>query len=89
MPDTTHDILSKQREILLSKSSGERFMIGDEAIGFGYMVVENSIRQKNPGISEMDLKIAVFRRYYGNQFTSEETEKIIQSIQNYYTGKKR
>ena len=89
MSDTTHDILSKQREILLSKSSGERFMIGDEAIAFGYMVVENSIRQKNPGISEMDLKIDVFRRYYGNQFTSEETEKIIQSIQNYYTGRKR
>jgi hypothetical protein len=89
MPDTTHDILSKQREILLSKSSGERFIIGEEAIAFGYMVVENSIRQKNPGISEIDLKIAVCRRYYGNQFTLEETDKIIQSIQNYYTDKKQ
>lgn len=85
MSDTTDEILSKQREILLSKSSGERFMIGDEAVAFGYMVVENSIRQKNPGISEMDLKVAVFRRYYGNQFTSEETEKIIKSIRNYYS----
>jgi hypothetical protein len=89
MPDTTHDILSKQREIILSKSSGERFIIGEEAIAFGYMVVENSIRQKNPGISEIDLKIAVFRRYYGNQFTLEETDKIIQSLQNYYTDKKQ
>ena len=88
MPDTTDDIITKQREILFSKSSGERFMIGDEAIAFGYMIVENSIRQNNPGISELNLKIAVFRRYYGNQFSSEETEKIIQSVRNYYIGKK-
>ena len=87
MPDSTDDIIAKQREILFSKSSGERFMIGDEAIAFGYMIVENGIRQKNPGISEIDLKIAVFSRYYGNQFTSEETEKIIQSIRHYYISK--
>ncbi len=85
MSDTTHEILSKQREIFLLKVPAERFMIGEEAIAFGHKVVENSIRQNNPGISELELKIAVFRRYYGNQFTPEETGKIIKSIQNYYS----
>ena len=87
MLDTTHEMLQKQREIIFSKSSNERFMIGVDTITFGRLMVESSIKQKNPQISELDLKTAVLRRYYENLFTRSEFEKIINSLKYYYKNR--
>ena len=66
------------------KTSNERFIIGAETINFGRIMVESSIKQKQPEISELDLKISVFKRYYKNIFSKEELEKIINSMIYYY-----
>ena len=84
MLDTTVEMVQKQREIFFSKTSNERFLIGAETIAFGRVMVESSIKQKEPEISELDLKINVFKRYYGNFFTNNELEKIINSMIYYY-----
>lgn len=84
MLDTTDEIIQKQREIIFSKTASERFIIGNELINFGRIVVESSIRQKNPNISEIDLKVAVFKRYYENYFSKDELDKIIESMIYYY-----
>jgi hypothetical protein len=74
MLDTSNNMLQKQREIIFSKSSNERFMIGIDAISFGRTMVESSIKQKNPQINELDLKIAVLKRYYQNINRSNRIE---------------
>jgi len=84
MQDTSPEMLNKQREIIFSKKPSERFLIGVDAINFGRMMIENNIRQMNPGISELDLKIAVLKRYYENVFDEEEFQKIINSLKKYY-----
>jgi hypothetical protein len=84
MQDTTKEILQKQREIIFGKSPKERFMIGVGMINFGRIIVESSIREKDPDISAIDLKIAVFRRTYANDFPSEELEKITKAFEQYY-----
>ncbi len=84
MQDTSPEMLKKQRQIIFSKKPSERFLMGVEAIDFGRMMVENSIKQKTPGISELDLKIAVLKRYYENAFDEEEFQKIINSLKKYY-----
>lgn len=84
MLDTSDEIKQKQREIIFSKTPGERFLIGAETIAFGREIVESSIKQENPAISEIDLKIAVFKRYYENIFSKEEINNIITSMVNYY-----
>ena len=84
MQDTTQEMLEKQREIFFSKISKERFLIGAETIKFGRIMVESSIKQKQPKISELDLKISVLKRYYGNTFNKDELEKIIDSLKYYY-----
>ena len=88
MLDTTEEILQKQREIYFKKTASERSMLGAELINFGRTIVESSIRQDNPEISPLDLKIAVFKRYYGNTFSKEETESIIISMTEYFRLKK-
>lgn len=84
MLDTTTEMVQKQREILFSKTSNERFLIGAETIAFGRVMVESSIKQKEPEISELDLKISVFKRYYGSVYSKLELEKIINSMKYYY-----
>jgi hypothetical protein len=84
MLDTSKEIMQKQREIFFSKTSNERFLIGAETIAFGRVMVESSIKQKDPGISAIDLKILVFKRYYQHVFSNDELEKIINSMKYYY-----
>ncbi len=84
MLDTSNNMLQKQREIIFSKSSNERFMIGIDAISFGRTMVESSIKQKNPQINELDLKIAVLKRYYQNIIDPIELNKIIKSLEHFY-----
>ena len=83
MTDSTPEILKKQLEIILSKSESERFRIGDELNTFGRKVLENSIRQEYPGISEIDLKIEVFKRIYTPFYSTYELDRIILSIRDY------
>ena len=83
MTDTTSEILTKQIEIFLMKSESERFRIGNDLNKFGRKVVESSIRQDHPGISQIDLKIAVFKRCYNNFYSPDELSRIILSMKNY------
>jgi hypothetical protein len=80
MQDTPEEILQIQREIFFKKTASERSIFGAELIDFGRIVVESSIRQYNPGISPIDLRIAVFKRYYENCFTKDELELMIKSM---------
>ena len=83
MTDTSPEIEKIQLEIMLSKSESERFRIGDELNAFGRKVLENSIRREFPGISEIDLKIELFRRCYVSYFSQDEIDRIVLSMKTY------
>ena len=84
MQDTPEHIIQKQREIIHSKSPDERFMIGVEAINFGRTMVQSSIRQSNPQISAIDLKVETFRRCYSQSFDPEELNAILAKLRAYW-----
>ncbi len=86
MSDTTGEAARKQIEILLSKTEGERFRIGDELSSFGIRILESTIRNEIPGISETDLKTEVFRRCYMKDFSPEEMKLILESMRHYLNG---
>jgi hypothetical protein len=77
MNDSTPDIIKKQMEIFLSKSESERFRIGNELNSFGRKVLESSLRNDHPGLSKIDLKIAVFKRCYAQFYSPEEFDRIL------------
>ena len=88
MLDTSDNIIQKQREIFFAKTANERFLIGIETIAFGRIIVENSIKQSKSNISELELKIAVFKRYYKDVFNKDEFDKIISSLTSYHKQNK-
>jgi len=84
MNDTTEDARKTQLAIIFSKTEEERFLMGIEMIDYVRMIVENSIREENPIISDIDLKIAVVKRYYAAEFSAEEMGRIEQSMRSYH-----
>ena len=82
--DTPDHIRKLQNEIFLKNSLPRRFELGFQMIESVKKIVENSIRLKNPQISDIDLKVEVFERFYKNDFSEEKKEDIIKAMRQYY-----
>ena len=87
MTDTPDFIYKKQFDIIFSKTPQERFLMGFDMIESVKRMVENSIRRETPSISDLDLRIAVFKRYYQNDFSTIQLEKIAAALFAYHTHK--
>jgi hypothetical protein len=83
MKDTSEEVIRLQREIILSKTTEERFILGLELSDFVIEFITGTIRAHNPGISDTDIKIELFERFYGKEFSDEEKEKIFRSLREY------
>ena len=84
--DTTDHAYRKQLEIIMAMTPAQRFMQGIEMIDAVRMLVENSIKAEHPDISEVELKVAVFLRYYQNDYSPEECEKIVAYLRKPLNG---
>ena len=84
MTDTPLHIYQKQYDIIAAKPMTERVRLGFETIDTTRQWIENSIKQNTPDISQIDLAIAVFLRYYRIEFSDIQLENIIQSIRAYH-----
>lgn len=83
MTDTQSEIYAKQLEVFLAKSDAERFSIIEELLFFGRKVTENTILSEDKDLSEAELKVEVFRRCYANHYSSEELNRIADSMRKY------
>jgi hypothetical protein len=81
MNDTTAAAHAQQLAIIYAKTAHERAMMGIEMINTVRQIVENTIRVKEPNISQKEMLIAVIKRYYATDFTAIELSKIIQSFE--------
>ncbi len=83
MNDTTPMMRKKQLAVVFGMTPEERFLEGMRMINFTQRVVEQSIMQKQPALSETELKIEVFKRYYGKEFTAAKIAEISRGIREY------
>jgi hypothetical protein len=86
MSDTPEYIYQKQYEIITAKSLPERLKLAFDTIDLTRQWVESVIRHNHPDISEVDLAVAVFLRYYHNDFPEVQLEKIVESIRLYHAS---
>ncbi len=87
MTDTPDFIYQKQFDIIFSKTPKERFLMGFDMIESVKRIVENSIRREKPTISDLDLRVAVFKRYYQNDFSTVQLETIAAALFAYHSQK--
>jgi hypothetical protein len=86
MNDTPDHVRKIQYDIILSKTPEERFLMGIEMMEDVRRMVEGSIREQNSGISDIDLKIAVFKRYYSKDFSPARLDDIVQSMKAWHAA---
>lgn len=80
MNDTPPEITKKQYELFFKIPESQRIKQAFEMVEFGFMVVDNSIRETYPNISEQDFKIEKIKRLYRNDLSKEEIIRIIDQI---------
>ena len=76
MQDTPDHINKIQHDLFLALPLHERFSQGVEMAIEGKKLLEHSIKTSSPGISDIELKIEVFKRMYSGDFTKDQLNDI-------------
>lgn len=76
MNDTPPDMERRYREMLLRRSGAERLKMGFSMFATARALVAASVREKEPSASPAVLRRALFLRFYGADFGTEDREKI-------------
>lgn len=84
MNDTTPAMEQKMREMMAKKSPVERMLMGCSMYDTAKYLVTLGILDRNPTISKIELKTELFLRFYGNDFTKEQCEKILTHLKRYW-----
>jgi hypothetical protein len=89
MNDTPDWIRRKQIEIFLAKPEPERWALGFGMIDEVQQMVRNAIRQQHPTWSEIEISVAVFKRYYQNDFSPLLLERIATQMRTFLSAQQR
>ncbi len=88
MNDTPTYILQKQFDIINNKPLRERLLNVFDLTELSINIISNRIKSKNPGISDIDLKVELFKIFYKDDFNSEELRIIINEIKSFHKKNK-
>ena len=77
MNDTSPEMAEKMRQMIQLRSPSERAMMGLSMYTTSKKLVTDAILRDNPDISKAELRKELFLKFYGNDFTREEQQKIL------------
>ena len=85
MDDTSPEMLQKMHEMIQKKSPAERLKMGCSMYETSKYLVTLGILKNNPNISKKDLRKEIFLKFYGNDFNSEQSNKILKHLEDLYS----
>jgi hypothetical protein len=83
MNDTPDNIRKMQFQIIHSKPLKERVRMMTEMTDFSRKLIENQIRRRDPEITDIELKMEVFKAFYKNDFDAPTLKNIMESYRKY------
>ncbi|MFW6249388.1 MAG: hypothetical protein ACOC4J_06435 [Bacteroidota bacterium] len=86
MNDTPKYIKQKQFEIIMAKPLKERMNELFEMTELSRKIIQNRIKVKNPDISEIDLKVELFKTFYRFDFEKETLNRIAENMRQFWKG---
>lgn len=87
MNDTPKHILQKQFEIIYAKLLREKIAGLFEMTELSRKKILNQLRIKNPNLSEIDLKVELFKAFYKYDFDKDTLNKIADEMRLFLTNK--
>ena len=80
MKDTTLEIESHFNRMMMEKTGQERLKMGFSMFEMARRQVVASIMNQNPDSDPRQIRKSLFLRFYGQDFSPEECEKILAQI---------
>ena len=87
MNDTPKHIQKKQFEIIMAKPLKERLNGLFEMTELSRKIIQNRIKTKTPDISEIELKIELFKTFYRFDYDKETINRIAESMKQFWARK--
>ena len=82
MNDTPPDVAAAFTALLMQRSEGERAMMAFEMFDLARTLMTADIRAHYPGITDSELRVKIFERTYGSDFTEDDRSRIAQRIRD-------
>ena len=80
MNDTSPEIESRFHEMMMKKSGQERMKMGFSMFDMARRQVVASVKMERPDAGIKDIRREIFLRFYGEDFSPEEREKIMARV---------
>ena len=80
MNDTHPDVAIRFRELMMRKSGEQRLLMGCSMYDAAKQIVLNSICNRQPLITDAEIKREIFLRFYGQEFSQAERDKFFSAL---------
>ena len=81
MKDTSPQMEERFRQMLMARSPVERLKMACSMHETARRLVISSLLQANPNATPAELRRGLFLRFYGHEFSPEETKRILASLE--------
>jgi hypothetical protein len=82
MNDTSPEMESRYRTMIMQRSGEERLKMGCAMRETARALVEASIREQDPQATPDAVRKSLFLRFYGHEFSAESRAKILAAIES-------
>jgi len=82
MNDTSALMTSKYNKLLMAKSRQARLRMGCSMFDTAKKIVRSAILNQDPKITAGRMKVELFLRFYGGEFSAVEQEKILNGLRS-------
>jgi len=83
MNDTPKYVMQKQFEIMNAKPLKERINTLFEMTELSRKIIQNQLTNKNPELSEVEIKIELFKAFYRFDFDKKTLNQIAENMKRY------
>ena len=80
MNDTSPDVAAQFDALMARRSGSDRVRMACEMFDLARALAVAGIRADHPGISGNDLRVRLFERLYGDDFSDEERSRILAAL---------
>jgi hypothetical protein len=82
MNDTPPDVGRMFTTLMMQRSEGDRAMMAFEMFDLARSLMTADIRAREPGISDVELRVQIFDRTYGADFEVADRTRVVERIRS-------
>jgi hypothetical protein len=82
MNDTPPEVDRMFTTLMMQRSESDRAMMAFEMFDLARTLMTADIRSRDPGISDVELRVQIFERTYGTDFEAADRVKVVERIRS-------